>query len=98
MASIHGDNPFTTPASSSETMEETANLIQRLPDTEEQAETLEELQFVAEEATAEPERRKLRMVGAALERIQARIASADPESAGRAARLADPVRRWFDVR
>jgi hypothetical protein len=74
------------------------HLIQRLPDTEEQAETLEELQFVAEEATADPERRKLRMVGAALERIRARIAAADPESAGRAARLADPVRRWFDVR
>jgi hypothetical protein len=73
-------------------------LIQRLPDTEEQAETLEELQFVAEEATADPERRKLRMVGSALERIRARIAAADPESAGRAARLADPVRRWFGVR
>ena len=75
-----------------------SHLIQRLPDTEEQAETLEELQFVAEEATADPERRKLRMVGAALERIRARIAAADPESAGGAARLADPVRRWFDVR
>src|SRR5207237_8963217 len=72
-------------------------LIQRLPDTEEQAETLEELQFVAEEATTDPERRKLRMVGSALERIRARIAAADPESAGQAARLADPVRRWFDV-
>jgi hypothetical protein len=75
-----------------------SQLIQRLPDTEEQAETLEELQFVAEEATADPERRKLRMIGAALERIRARIAAADPESAGPAARLADPVRRWFDVR
>lgn len=75
-----------------------AQLIQRLPDTEAQSETLEELQFVAEEATTDPERRKLRMVGSALERIRARIAAADPESAGRAARLADPVRRWFDLR
>jgi len=72
------------------------HLIQRLPDPEEQAETLEELQFVAEEATAELERRKLRMVGAALERIKARIAAADPEAAAHAARLADPVRRWFE--
>jgi len=72
-------------------------LIQRLPDTEEQSETLEELQFVAEEATTDPERRKLRMVGSALERIRARIAAADPESAGRAARLADPIRRRVDV-
>jgi hypothetical protein len=71
-------------------------LIQRLPDAEEQAETLEELQFVAEEATADPERRKLRMVAAALERIKARIAAADPEAAAHAARLADPVRRWFE--
>jgi hypothetical protein len=71
-------------------------LIQRLPDTEEQAETLEELQFVAEEATADPERRKLRMVAAALERIKARIAAADPEAAAHAARFADPVRRWFE--
>ena len=52
---------------------------------------------MAEEATAEPERRKLRMVAAALERIKARIAAADPDAAADAVRLADPVRRWFDV-
>jgi hypothetical protein len=74
-----------------------AQLIQRLPVTEEQAETLEELQFVAEEATTEPERRKLRMVASALERIKARIAAADPEAAVTAAGLANPIRRWFEV-
>lgn len=72
-------------------------LIQRLPVTEEQAESLEELQFVAEEATAEPMHRKLRMVAAALERIKARIAAADPEAAATAAALANPIRRWFEV-
>ena len=80
-----------------ENLRDLAQLIQRLPDPEDQAETLEELQFVAEEATAEPERRKLRMVAAALERIKARIAAADPDAAADAVRLADPVRRWFDV-
>ena len=80
-----------------ENLRDLAQLIQRLPDPEDQAETLEELQFVAEEATANPERRKLRMVAAALERIKARIAAADPDAAADAVRLADPVRRWFDV-
>jgi hypothetical protein len=74
-----------------------AQLIQRLPVTEEQAESMEELQFVAEEATAEPMRRKLRMVAAALERIKARIAAADPAAATTAAALANPIRRWFEV-
>ena len=72
-------------------------LIQRLPMTEEQAESLEELQFVAEEATAVPDRRKLRMVAAALERIKARIAAADPEAAVTTSTLANPIRRWFEV-
>jgi hypothetical protein len=72
-------------------------LIQKLPMTEEQAESLEELQFVAEEATAVPDRRKLRMVAAALERIKARISAADPEAAVTAASLANPIRRWFEV-
>ncbi len=74
-----------------------AQLVQQLPDPEEQVETLEELQFVAEEATVEPDRRKLRMVGAALERIRSRIAQADPENAPTAVALADPIRRWFEV-
>jgi predicted RecB family endonuclease len=74
-----------------------AQLIQRLPDAEEQAETLEELQFVAEEATTEPDRRKLRMVASALERIKTRVGAVDGDTSGDAAAHADPIRRWFEL-
>jgi predicted RecB family endonuclease len=74
-----------------------AQLIQRLPDAEEQAETLEELQFVAEEATTEPDRRKLRMVASALERIKTRVGAVDGDTGGTAAAHADPIRRWFEL-
>jgi hypothetical protein len=80
-----------------ESLRRLGQLIQRLPDPEEQAESLEELQFIAEEATVEPDARKLRMIDAALQRIAARIHASDADLGSPAAGLAEPIRRWFAV-
>lgn len=80
-----------------ENLRRLGQLIQRLPDPEAQAESLEELQFVAEEATVEPDQRKLRMVAAALERIAARLSVTNAADGIQATTLARPVRRWFEA-
>jgi hypothetical protein len=84
------------PRSLAQSLRQLAVLVQQLPDPEAQVETMEELQFVAEEATVEPDRRKLRMVGAALARIRSRIAEADADSGATAAGHIEPIRLWFE--
>jgi hypothetical protein len=92
------ERPVTDAHRLAESLRRLAQLIQQLPDPEAQAESLEELQFVAEEATAEPDQRKLRMVAATLVRITERLSTNGATTTENAVALARPVQRWFDVR
>jgi hypothetical protein len=92
------ERPITDAQRLADSLRRLAQLIQQLPDPEAQAESLEELQFVAEEATTEPDQRKLRMVAATLVRITERLSTNGTTTSEHVRALAAPVQRWFDVR